>query len=56
MAEFETRLAPLIEEAQTLKRLGQEAKIKILEQSADSLGQSLQAVSQKIHSVRDLQH
>lgn len=56
MMEFETRLAPLIEEAQNLKKAGQEAKIKILEQSADSLGQSLQAVSQKIHSVRELQH
>lgn len=56
MVDFEVRLRPLIEEAQNLKKAGQEARIKILEQSADSLGQSLQAVSQKIHSVRDLQH
>ena len=56
MTDFETRLRPLIEEAQNLKKAGQEARIKILEQSADSLGQSLQAVSQKIHSVRELQH
>ena len=53
LAEFEARLRPLIEEAQTLKKVGHESKIKILEQSADSLGQSLQAISQKISSVRD---
>lgn len=52
---FETQLLPLIEEAHTLKKQGQQSKMKILESSADSLGQSLQAVSQKIKSVREQQ-
>lgn len=53
LEEFETQLRPLIEEAHNLKKEGQTSKIKLLEQSADSLGQSLQAVSQKIQSVRE---
>jgi len=55
LAEFETQLRPLIEEAQALKKEGQQSKIKILEQSADSLGQSLAAVSQKLSAVREQQ-
>jgi len=53
LAEFESRLRPLIEEAQTLKKEGQNSKMKTLEQSADSLEQSLSAVSQKLSAVRD---
>ncbi len=53
LAEFETQLRPLIEEALTMKKIGQESKIKILEQGADSLGQSLKAVSQKISAVHN---
>jgi len=53
LGEFEARLHPLIEEAQKLRTEGQQSKLKVLEQGADSLGQSLKAVSQKINSVRD---
>lgn len=53
LSEFEAQLRPLIEEAQSLRKEGQKSKMKILEQSADSLGQSLSAVSQKINAVRE---
>lgn len=53
LAEFETRLRPLIDEAQALRKEGQNSKIKSLEQGADSLSQSLLAVSQKINSARE---
>ncbi|WP_413289206.1 hypothetical protein [Bdellovibrio sp. HCB337] len=53
LEEFESRLRPLIDEANNLRREGQSAKMRILEQNADSLGQSLQAVSQKIHLLRE---
>lgn len=53
LEEFESRLHPLIDEANNLRKEGQSAKMKILEQNADSLGQSLQAVSQKIHMLRE---
>jgi len=54
LEEFETRLRPLIDEAQSLRKEGQTSKMKILEQSADSLSQSLQAVSAKINSVKEM--
>jgi uncharacterized protein YoxC len=49
------QLQGLIDEAQQLKDLGQESRLKILEQNADSLRQSLIAVSQKISSMMTVQ-
>jgi hypothetical protein len=48
LSEFDLQLRPLIEEAQALKEEGQNSRIKVLEQSADSLRQSLLAISQKL--------
>lgn len=61
-AELKTRLGEvaghlnaLIDEAAELKTIGQESKIKTLEQNADSMRQTLIAVSQKIDSMITLQ-
>ncbi len=51
LAEVELQLRPLIDEAQQLKEIAQQMKIKILEQGADSMRQSLLAVSQKMISA-----
>lgn len=45
------QLQPLIEEAQELKNIGYDSKLKTLEQNAESLRQSLIAVSQKISGI-----
>ena len=42
----------IFEEAQKLKEEGQNSKIKVLEQSADSLRQSLVAISQKLSAFQ----
>ena len=52
LSEFELELRPLIDEAQRLKEEGQNSKIKVLEQSADSLRQSLVAISQKLSTFQ----
>ena len=52
LSEFELELRPLIDEAQRLKEEGQNSKIKVLEQSADSLRQSLVAISQKLSAFQ----
>jgi tetrahydromethanopterin S-methyltransferase subunit G len=46
--EISSQLQPLIEEAQQLKTVGYDSKMKVLEQNAESLRQSLIAVNQKI--------
>ncbi len=51
LSAFEIQLRPLIEEATELKVIAQNSKIKVLEQSADSMRQSLSAVSQKLSSL-----
>lgn len=56
LAEFEVQLQPLIEEAQQIRKSAHEAKMKILEQNADSLSQSLLAVSKKLNDVRPTSH
>jgi hypothetical protein len=56
LANFELLLHPLIEEAKTLKEVAQSSKIKALEQSADSMRQSLIAVSQKLSSLHSATH
>ncbi len=48
LTEFEKQLLPLINEAEQLKNDAQASKMKILEQGADSLRQSLLAVNQKL--------
>ncbi|MBC7458199.1 MAG: hypothetical protein H7235_07980 [Bdellovibrionaceae bacterium] len=48
MAEINLQLQPLIEEAIHLKNEARISKMKVLEQNADSLSQSLIAVSQKL--------
>ena len=48
LAEVEMQIQPLIEKAKFLKKEAQASNIRILEQSADSLGQSLLAISQKL--------
>jgi len=54
LGEFEIKLHPLIEEAKTLKNIAHESKMKVLEQSADSLGQSLLAMSKRINTAREV--
>ena len=51
LSDIELQLRPLIDEAQQLKEIAQQMKIKILEQGADSMRQSLLAVSQKMISA-----
>lgn len=48
MAEINLQLQPLIEEAITIKNEARASKMKVLEQNADSLSQSLMSVSQKL--------
>lgn len=50
------QLQPLIEEAQQLKNMGYDSKMKVLEQNAESLRQSLIAVSLKISSITQTLH
>jgi hypothetical protein len=50
LSEINLQIQPLIEEALVLKDVGRTSKIKILEQNADSLSQSLMAVSAKMQS------
>ncbi len=52
LSEFDLQLRPLIEKAQQLKETGQNARMKVLEQSADSLRQSLLAISQKLSTFQ----
>ena len=56
LIEVESQLRPLIVEANQLKEIAQESKIKILEQGADAMGQSLRAVSQKISAIAPTTH
>jgi len=51
LAEFDLQLEPLIEEAQSLRKSAQAAKLKSLEANADSLAQTLQAVRTKLRSL-----
>lgn|GEM_PF-2145804 len=48
LSELDLQLQPLIEEARVLKKEAQSSKMKVLEQNAESLTQSLMAVSQKL--------
>ena len=48
LGHFEAQLAPLIAEAEALRRTAQEAKMKTLTKNADSLTQTLQAVQKKL--------
>ncbi len=52
LADIEIRIQPLIEEATSLRKEAHFSKMKILEQSADSLGQSLSAVSKRLSSAQ----
>lgn len=47
-AEVEQHIEPLIKEARQIKKEAQLAKMKVLEQNADALSQSLVAVKQKL--------
>lgn len=51
LARFDERVRPLIEKAEALRKEGQDSRIRELEQGADSLGQKLKAVSQKLSSL-----
>lgn len=53
--EVAGQLKGFIAEAEVLKNLGQESKLKILEQNADAMRQSLIAVSKKIESLNTVQ-
>lgn len=52
LSELELQIRPLIEEALQLKKEAQDSKMKILEQSADSLRQSLTAISEKLSTFQ----
>lgn len=51
LSEIASHLDGLIAEADQLKDLGRESKIKILEQNADSMRQALTAVGKKISGI-----
>lgn len=51
LAEFDSQLDPLIEEAQNLRKAAQTSNMKSLESNADSLAQTLLAVRQKLRSL-----
>ncbi len=53
--EVAGQLKGFIAEAEALKNLGQESKLKVLEQNADAMRQSLIAVSKKIESLHTIQ-
>lgn len=55
LAEIASQLNGLIDEAQELQNVGHDSKIKILEQNADSMRQSLIAVSKKIDTMITVQ-
>jgi len=50
LGDFQTKLQPLILEAQTLRKEAQGSKLKTLEQGADSLVQSLSAIGRKLET------
>ncbi len=50
LGEINLQLQPLIDEALVLKNEARASKMKLLEQNADSLSQSLMAVSSKMAS------
>jgi hypothetical protein len=52
LADLKLQLQPLIDEANILKDQARNAKMKVLEQNADSLSQSLSAVSQKLSTFQ----
>lgn len=52
LSEVELQIRPLIEKANSLRKEAQTARMKVLEQSADSLSQSLTAISQKLNAVQ----
>ncbi len=52
LKKFELLLHPLIEEATSLRKEAHLSKMKILEQNADSLSQSLLAVSKRLASLQ----
>ncbi len=54
LSELQMQLHPLIDEAQQLKKEAQTSKMKVIEQGADSLGQSLAAISQKLISLEQV--
>ncbi len=51
LVDFDAKLQPLIDEAQTMKKDAQEAKMKTLEQNADSLAQTLLSVRKKLRML-----
>lgn len=56
LTDFEKQLTPLIDEAEQLKNEAQAARMKILEQGADSLRQSLLAVNQRLGKSHSTEH
>jgi hypothetical protein len=54
LAAFSEQLNPLIEQAQNLRKEARESKMRVLEQNADSLTQTLQAVRQKLDTLQPL--
>lgn len=53
LTEFEMQLQPLIEEARNLRKEAQTSRIKALEQGADSLVQSLSAISKRLETFKN---
>lgn len=52
LSDADSQIRPMIEKANALKKEAQEAKMKVLEQSADSLSQSLTAISRKLSAFQ----
>lgn len=50
LSDFQIQLQPLIDEALTLKKEAQNSKLKTLESGADSLVQSLSAISRRLQA------
>lgn len=53
LGDFEARLLPLIEEAKNLRQEAHASRMKILEQGADSLVQSLSSIGRRVETFRN---
>lgn len=56
LSEFEIQLQPLIEDAHNLLKVAQDSKMKVLEQGADSMRQSLLAIRERLIVFKQTSH
>jgi oligoendopeptidase F len=56
LSQIEGQLGPLIEQAQAMRKDAQDSKMKVLEQNADSLTQTLQTIRGKLGNLNFVAH